>query len=137
MKQKTFLPVLILLIMSLCWQCDALRLVKDTPEKVEAEEQRNFYSCSGNEPFWSIKMENEQIIFSSLDGGTTTYPYFEPREIRDLIVFQTRLQIDDATSTLKITLKKEECMDSMSGKKFTYSVKVQKDGKQFSGCASY
>lgn len=97
--------------------------------------QKDFYACKGNEPYWSIDMEADVIIFSKMGEDKIYFPYRDAQNIDGAIIFKTFLQDGNKSTRLQITITKEECMDSMSGEASPYTVFVKMDGESFSGCA--
>jgi uncharacterized membrane protein len=88
------------------------------------------YNCSGNEPFWNVRIDSSAILFHHMDMGKTFYPYRSPLKQGAVLTFES------ASGDSKITVKLEEktCFDSMSGFEAPYTVTVVRDGETFTGC---
>ena len=97
--------------------------------------QKDFYECKGNEPYWSIKMEADVIIFTLLGGGNIHFPYTDAERLEDKVVFKTYIQDGNRSSRLQLTIVQQECMDAMSGETFPYTVTAEMDGETYTGCA--
>ncbi len=93
------------------------------------------YVAQGNEPFWSLKIYEGNIVWHLLGEEPQTYPYFEPRLVGEKLIFQTRGAVNGQTSTLKVELLETPCTDSMKGETFPMQAVVMRDGKRYEGCA--
>ena len=100
------------------------------------------FSAFGNEPFWSLDMDFEKgFRFKNLDGLDYNTPAVEPVKAMDADV--TRYRTVTESGELIVQLNHKECTDSMSGKKFDYSVTIdfktskETDYKTYKGCGNY
>jgi len=105
------------------------------------QEGIDFYAF-GNEPSWSLDMDFEKVIrFKNLDGLDFNAPAVEPVKAMDANVSRYRTVTE--SGELIVQLNDTECTDSMSGKKFDYSVSVdfkasnEIDFKTYKGCGNY
>jgi uncharacterized membrane protein len=92
--------------------------------------------CKGNEPFWQLQIsEKENLIdfYDPMQQKTTHFPYSK-QEIKDGIV-QYNSKDEKLKNNILIRIKKEECSDGMSEKKYNYSVQVVLNGSNYKGCA--
>ncbi|NOQ92367.1 MAG: META domain-containing protein, partial [Flavobacteriaceae bacterium] len=101
----------------------------------------DFYAV-GNEPFWSLDMDFEKVIyFKNLDGIEFNVPAVKPDMAMDTYV--TRYRSVTESGEIIIQLNQTECTDSMSGQKFDYSVSIDlKTGEEtdfttYKGCGNY
>ena len=93
------------------------------------------YVAQGNEPYWSLKIYEGNIVWHLLGEEPQTYPYFEPRLVGEKLIFQTRGAVNGQTSTLKVELTEAPCTDTMKGEAFPMQAVVMRDGKRYEGCA--
>lgn len=108
----------------------ACRPAAQSAKKSEAEPNIT-YTCAGNEPFWSLQINNKEIVFNHMDMGKTVYPYQAPSMQGDTKIFSTASN----GSRIKITIKNTPCEDSMSGAAFPFTATVERDADTFTGCA--
>ncbi|WP_343707147.1 META domain-containing protein [Flavobacterium sp.] len=112
-------------------------------EGVKEDDMNYFFKGTGNEPFWGIKLGNEEIVFTSLIPGKEkiTFPAVEAIKAMDANVKMYKVSNETASAT--ITIQQLDCQDSMSGAIFPYSVKVEiknnseLEMKKLSGCGKY
>lgn len=109
-----------------------------------SQDDLNFYfKATGNEPFWGIKIGNEQIVFTSLITGkeSITFPAVDAIKAMDANVKIYKVSNESASAT--ITIQQLDCQDSMSGAISPYSVKVEiknnseLEFQKLSGCGKY
>jgi heat shock protein HslJ len=83
------------------------------------------YRALGNEPFWSITIENGRMTYASPEGG---FSVRAPRgqELGDGRLWETR----------RITLQtsNQECSDGMSDRRYNQTVRAVVDGRTLNGC---
>lgn len=91
------------------------------------------YICSGNEPFWMVKIEPDSVVFKTPENEVA-YPAPRFRKEKDQLIFETQLAHATMSSKLKITMMDTTCTDSMSGIASKYTVTVEKDGETYAGC---
>ena len=80
------------------------------------------YIGTGNEPFWNLRIEPDQIIFSRLGEEKEVYPYLKPVLSENMISYVT---VGEA-GRIRITFLNRPCQDNMSGESFPYHVTVEK-----------
>jgi uncharacterized membrane protein len=89
-------------------------------------------SARGNEPFWSVEVTADKMIWRQPDG---------PKEV---VIDAPQSQDAEGTvgyagtgsgHTLELSIDQTACRDSMSGAFFAYSARAVFDGKEFKGCA--
>ncbi|MBX0334517.1 copper resistance protein NlpE N-terminal domain-containing protein [Pontibacter sp. HSC-14F20] len=125
---------------------DAYRLARQNPEEPEDNpslwrekyERGIDFAATGNEPFWSLEIDLEKMIeFKALDeeNGSvlTPVPAAEKLEGAEGIVYK----VQTVSGNLEIRLVKETCVNTMSGRKFPYTVTVLKNDMEYKGCGMY
>lgn len=93
------------------------------------------YRCTGTEPFWSLDISPEGIVFQSPESSPVTYPYTGPENKAESIEFNTTLNTGTEKSTLKVLLTPGNCSDGMSDIQYPYSAEIVRDGQRLRGCA--
>lgn len=99
------------------------------------------FSCSGNEPFWSLTIDDDRAQFSrpmaetvettDLGGLLTTVDYLP----QPVVVWRGRGQEMDADVVAFIF--EQECNDTMSGRQFSHSARLSlPDGTVVVGCCN-
>ena len=94
------------------------------------------YVASGNEPFWSVDIGPQTIVYRSpeLQGGRS-YPYAFTRTDTGALVYATKSD-KPAVSTLEAAIEPARCVDSMSGEVRAFRAHVTLDGRRLEGCAT-
>lgn len=93
------------------------------------------FVASGNEPFWSVEIREDGIVFRSpAEPNGTTYPYAITRTETGGSLYATKID-RPKVSTLEIALAPGRCVDSMSGEFRAYRARVVRDGAKRDGCA--
>ena len=111
--------------------------------KITQETIINYFTASGNEPFWNIAISDDQIEFTSLITGfeSIKVPHVEPIRAMDANVKMYRINTESIQ--MKIQIFQSECINSMSGKVSKYTVKIDLKSKKdaeykiLEGCGSY
>ena len=94
------------------------------------------YVASGNEPFWSIEIGPQTIVYRSpeLTAGRS-YPYAFTRTETGALFYATKVD-KPALSTLEAAIEPARCVDSMSGEVRAFRAHVTLDGRRLEGCAT-
>jgi len=115
-----------------------------TSEYGTQEDQMKYYfTGTGNEPFWGIKMGNENIEFTSLISGKEKLSFSATDAIKAMDANVKMYKVSNETSTATITIQQLECQNSMSGVISPYKVSVEiKNNSELtftklSGCGNY
>ncbi|TDE44367.1 META domain-containing protein [Flavobacterium rhamnosiphilum] len=112
-------------------------------EQMENLEQMIYFRATGNEPFWSLKISDNNIVFASLNAGFESFnaPFVAPIRAMDANVKMYRVATE--SGNMNIEIRQEECINSMSGAISPYVVKIEiTKGKTdnsivFNGCGTY
>ncbi|SFG11996.1 META domain-containing protein [Pontibacter chinhatensis] len=154
LKTKFYLPLslFILLLVSSCaskkavthQQTDTQKAA--TPEQVEDNpklwqekfEQGIDFVATGNEPFWSLELDEEgQLTFRTLSEGDQSIKIPMPAAEKVSGEEGTVYKAQTSSGPLEIRLLRQPCEDTMSGKKSPYTVAVRYKGQEYSGCGNY
>lgn len=95
------------------------------------------YVASGNEPFWSVEVRHDAIVFKSPEiPKGRSYPYSVVPSTGDgTVEFATKIDAP-AVSTLSLRIRSGRCVDSMSGEVRSFKARAEIDGKALEGCAA-
>jgi len=110
-------------------------------KQIENLENGIYFRGNGNEPDWSLKISEKTIDFTSLKPGfeSLTSTHAEPIRAMDANVKMYR--VATAAGLMIIQIMQQECVNTMSGEKSSYSVRIEivKDGIStfLSGCGNY
>ncbi|WDF66634.1 META domain-containing protein [Flavobacterium sp. KACC 22763] len=117
--------------------------VGSTSTSSTEEDLKYYFKGTGNEPFWGIKIGNEEIVFTSLIPGKEKIIFPAVDAIRAMDANVKMYQARNETTSATITIQQLDCQDSMSGAISPYSVKVEirnnseLETKKLSGCGKY
>lgn len=141
---KNILSIVLLSFLMIGCKTTANKETSGTSSVNSTEEDLKYYfKATGNEPFWGVKIGNEQTVFTSLIPGKENISFNSVEAIKamDANVKMYKLRNDKTTAT--VTIQQLDCQDSMSGVISPYSVKVEiKDNseletKKLNGCGKY
>lgn len=88
------------------------------------------FTANGNEPFWSLDLDNKKIRFNNVNGDSLqlTLPPAKPNT--DTLKVYT-------TPGITISIRNTVCTDDMSGLMKPNTVQVQVKDKTYQGCGEY
>tara|TARA_R100001369_G_C3322621_1_gene169197 strand:- start:1347 stop:2411 length:1065 start_codon:yes stop_codon:yes gene_type:complete len=100
------------------------------------------FKATGNEPFWDLEIDfvNKIMKFKTMEGDSILAPLSKPVKPQDIDAVSYRAQTE--SGALNVMIIRDECNDSMSGKKSGHKVRVSVqmgDGemKDYNGCGDY
>ncbi|MFN6566253.1 hypothetical protein [Dendronalium sp. ChiSLP03b] len=101
----------------------------------ETASSENFIA-RGTEPFWSITISKQGIVYSTPDVKKQTFPYVTPLKAQgrpaDLVrVYRLRGRGNNTLILKKVSV----CSDGMSDKNYPYSAIFIRDNMVLEGCA--
>lgn len=106
-------------------------LISQTPAKVES------FIASGTEPFWSITVNRNGIIYSSPEQSKRTYPYVSPIAAQGRPIDVVRVyRLNGRPNGTLIIKKANFCSDGMSDKDYPYAATLILGNQVLEGCAS-
>jgi len=142
MKKTLSLLLLSLLIIS-CKTAAGKQSNANSSSGTSQDDLNFYFKATGNEPFWGIKIGNEQIIFTSLIPGKESITFPAVAAVRAMDANVKMYKVSNETTSATITIQQLDCQDSMSGAISPYSVKVEiknnseLEAKKLSGCGKY
>lgn len=89
----------------------------------------------GNEPFWSVRVLGDRLVFSEPDAPDgIEVPAAPPVGLEERLVYRSA---DDrpGAPNIELVLEDRGCTDSMSGEYMHLTARVRVDGRTMSGCA--
>lgn len=141
---KKVLSILLLSFLMIGCKTTANKETAGTDSTSSTEEDLKYYfKGTGNEPFWEIKMGNDEIVFTSLIPGKEKITFPAVDAIRAMDANVKMYKVSNETTSAAITIQQLDCQDSMSGAISPYSVKVEirnnseLEAKKLSGCGKY
>lgn len=96
-----------------------------TEKKTEAVEE---FICIGNEPFWSLEVKSNGLIFTESESEI-------PLCVKEFDFYKGNDSIIYTSKNLSAIITKENCSDTMSDFIYEYKTTVSVNGKEFNGCA--
>ena len=139
----------LLLLLSLIVNCKSTAGKSSDTKQITSEygkqedEMKYFFIGTGNEPFWGIKIGNEEIVFTSLIPGNEKLIFPATEAIKAMDANVKMYKVSNETSTATITIQQLECQNSMSGAISPYKVSIEiknnseLQSKKVEGCGKY
>lgn len=109
----------------------------------QEDEMKYYFTATGNEPFWGLKMGNEEIVFTSLIPGKEKLIFPPVDAIRAMDANVKMYKVSNETSSATITIQQVDCQNSMSGAISPYKVSIEiknnseLEVKKIGGCGKY
>jgi len=146
MKQSIFLIIICSMVLS----CNSRKPLdkNDTITKPDSVISKNtklntetdaYFTASGTEPFWQLKITTDRVILTTPDQTITT-PHTEPIKAADANIKSYRIRTE--STHLNIQIQQAVCYNS-SGEQSTYTVTIElkkgtdKDFTTLNGCGNY
>ena len=121
----------VLLLFSLITGCKSTAhknsdIKETTSEYGTQEDQMKYYfTATGNEPFWGLKMGIEGIEFTSLITGKEKFIFPASEAIKAMDANVKMYKVVNETATATISIQHMECQNSMSGAISPYKVSIE------------
>ena len=110
-------------------------------QQIENLDQGIYFRGNGNEPEWSLKISEETIAFTSLKPDFESFKSVHVEPVRAMDANVKMYRVATETGTMNIQIMQQECVNTMSGEKFSYSVRIEiiknTISANFSGCGNY
>jgi uncharacterized membrane protein len=89
---------------------------------------------NGNEPFWSLEIDNEKLILfrSSASEKPVIVPIEKPVITKDSTIYSITTEIGDV---LRVSIASAFCHDGMGDHLYEYKMTVRYKGQIYKGCA--
>jgi uncharacterized membrane protein len=86
----------------------------------------------GNEPFWSVKVTDNNMIWRQPDAPQeSVFDELQSEDAEGSVTYRASA----AGRTLELAVDAQSCRDSMSGEYFAFTARALLDEKEFTGCA--
>jgi heat shock protein HslJ len=110
-------------------------------QQMENLEQGIYFRGTGNEPEWSLNISEKTIAFTSLKPGFESLSGAHLEPIRAMDANVKMYQVATESATMNIQIMQQECVNTMSGEKYPYSVRIEivknNNSTNISGCGNY
>jgi heat shock protein HslJ len=147
MRKRIHLLTIVMLIVS-CKSAvpTSKETVKNEPtaaykQQIENLEKGIYFRGNGNEPDFSLKLSEKTIDFTSLKPGFESLSGAHTEPIRAMDANVKMYRVTTAAGLMIIQIMQQECTNTMSGEKSSYSVEIEivKDNNStfFHGCGNY
>ncbi|MCP2028992.1 heat shock protein HslJ [Flavobacterium sp. HSC-32F16] len=109
----------------------------------QEDEMKYYFTATGNEPFWGLKMGNDNIIFTSLISGKEKLVFAPVDAVKAMDANVKMYKVSNETSSATITIQQVDCQNSMSGAISPYKVSIEiknnseLETKKIQGCGKY
>lgn len=109
----------------------------------QEDEMKYYFTATGNEPFWGLKMGNDNIVFTSLIPGKEKLVFAPVDAIKAMDANVKMYKVSNETTSATITIQQVDCQDSMSGAISPYKVSVEIKNntelqtEKIGGCGKY
>lgn len=109
----------------------------------QEDEMKYYFTATGNEPFWGLKMGNDNIIFTSLIPGKEKLIFPSVDAVKAMDANVKMYKVTNETSSATITIQQVDCQNSMSGAISPYKVSIEiknnseLEPKKIEGCGKY
>lgn len=103
----------------------ALSLLLSSPAQDVPRDPRA-YRAIGTEPFWSVTIGADRMVFDDVEGNETVARKPRPRTINGITFYRT--------SAFSVAIRNMECSDGMSDRRYADSVRVRIGKRTLNGC---
>jgi heat shock protein HslJ/uncharacterized membrane protein len=145
MKKALSLLLLLSLIVGCKSTAGKISDKKETTSEygTQEDQMKYYFTATGNEPFWALKMGIDGIEFTSLISGKEKLTFPATEVIRAMDANIKMYKVSNETSSATITIQQLECQNSMSGAISPYKVSIEiKNNAELAftklgGCGNY
>jgi heat shock protein HslJ len=96
----------------------------------------DFFAKGKQTSSWTLEIDFDKLIrFKSLDGNNIMASSTKPVDAAG--GKQTTISTSTSFGEMKIDIYQEECIDEISGEKFSKKVTVKVNGKEYTGCGTF
>lgn len=96
------------------------------PLAQEAERDPNAYRAVGTEPFWSLTITRDRILYDDVEDRETSVRKPRAQNFNGNLVYRTR--------AMTVVIRNQECSDGMSDRRFADTVRVKIGRRVLNGC---
>lgn len=154
MMQKIFTLLVVVVIATGWWGCNSPKTEQTSEDSLATTSERNhspstsnmeqelpsepitdtLYVVTGTEPFWSLAVGQEQIIYTPADGDTLRFSYNEARTV--VARSEEHLKVYDLPNSQKLILRQTACpcSDGMGPTEYPYEALLILKDQILEGC---
>lgn len=109
----------------------------------QEDEMKYYFTATGNEPFWGLKMGNENTVFTSLIPGKEKLVFSSVEAVKAMDANVKMYKVSNETSSATITIQQLDCQNSMSGVISSYKISIEiksnteLESTKMEGCGKY
>lgn len=138
---KTTLMIFSIFLVHSC-KTSTVEPLKEVDNEQMITKSESYFKAIGNEPFWSVEISANSIQFRGIEKDN----YFNTPHVEPIQAMDSNVKMYLATTekgSIRITIAQKECIDTMSGIKYNYSVTVEltigNSNKPtiYNGCGTY
>ncbi|VXC94948.1 META domain-containing protein [Sphingomonas sp. AX6] len=96
------------------------------PLAQEAKVDPNAYRAVGTEPFWSLSITRDQIVYDDVERRRTAVRKPRPLNTNGNVFYRAR--------GMTVIIRNQECTDGMSDRRFADTVRVKIGRRTLNGC---
>lgn len=96
------------------------------PLAQEAQADPNAYRAVGTEPFWSLTITRDRIVYDDAEDRETVVRKPRAQTANGNLVYRTR--------AMTVVIRNQECSDGMSDRRFADTVRVKVGRRTLNGC---
>lgn len=89
----------------------------------------------GNEPYWSLRITGEDVVFDRLGQVPQRYPVKPPSTSGNRMSWTLDSYEDNARDRLDVAIIETACGDTMAVRQYPYRAEVTFQGRSYRGCA--
>jgi uncharacterized membrane protein len=93
-----------------------------------------YWKITGTEPFWSIYIHKDTILFTKLNENIDSV-YFKQEQFKVVESESDYVLTDAEKNNARLLIKQEACSDGMSDHTYPYSATFNYKGMELKGCA--
>ena len=118
---------------------ESIRLAKSTESRSIYQQHQKLKEdgvhlvASGNEPFWSVRIEGETKLTFLTPDSTLSFEINKPAGNDDILSFSAEQDF----GTFRLNLEEKYCQDTMSGYLFPHTATIEIAGNSMNGCAAF
>jgi len=92
----------------------------------EAQADPNAYRAIGTEPFWSLTITRDRIVYDDVEDRETVVRKPRAQTANGNLVYRTR--------AMTVVIRNQECSDGMSDRRFADTIRVKIGRRTLNGC---
>lgn len=107
----------------------------DCPLTAAAAAADTGWRAFGNEPYWSLRVTGEDVVFDRLGEVPHRYPITPPSTAGSRMTWILEAPAGDARDRLEVAITETACGDTMATRQYPYRAEINFQGRVYRGCA--